>query len=628
MRSYDELKGKKFFNRIAFLNLNVRGRFGLYRTQTPLGLMSLMGVCRELNIPYGYIDADAYDLDDHEVIRRIATGQYAHVGVSLLSLKVAHIFPLLERIKQELKVKLIVGGPLPTTDTDWIMGNCQAIDYAVLGEGESTLPKLLLALEGKISLQDIPGISFRENEKVITTQRNMEFLPGNRVPRPDFEAIDFRYYSGASPVGAWPSTNLLVTRGCPFRCSFCSNPIWNHKPNFIPVSTVISWLEHLHRLGIREVFFVDDTLNINSDWFEELCRALIKTGLNQRMIFKGPFRANLTNTTQLALARQAGFWLIFYGVESGNQKILNYYQKGEKVEEMASAIIWTRNAGLKSQASMIAGAPIDTVESLLQTANFLRGVDPDYAPTHPLIPYIGTKIAQDIIAEGILTPQEIRDYDQTKPTIRTKTLNTKELLEIVDFMRNDFRDFKISSVRGIKRRQELASLGIDGKDISNILDVERKEARHLIPDGVPRSLPFRKNDPRLEDLGDELLCFTSDYRFGENQWYDCEKGNFRWSHPAFECPFFLNEGRNGLEIFCASMRKEKVDLKILINDEVPIFFCIQEPEWRKELIPLSREIKGVIWLKVEVSKAFVPPGDPRELGLAFQSIRFVKSLQG
>jgi radical SAM superfamily enzyme YgiQ (UPF0313 family) len=540
-------------------------------------------------------------------------------------LKVAKVFPLLEKIKQETKVKLIVGGPFPTADTGWLMQNCQAIDYAVLGEGEVTLPKLLLALEGKSFPQDILGIAFREDGKILTTPRNHELLSGNVVPMPEFGAIDFRYYSGASPVGAWPSANLLVTRGCPFRCSFCSNPIWNHKPHFIPVPTVIRWLEFLGGSGIREVFFVDDTLNINSDWFEELCRGLIESGLNQKMVFKGPFRANLTNPHQLKLARQAGFWLIFYGVESGNQTVLDYYQKGEKVEEMASAITWTRAAGLKCQASMIAGALIDTADTLLETANFLRETDPDYAPTHPLIPYMETKIAQDIIANGILSAQEIRTYDHTNPSIRTETLNTQELLQIIDFMRRDFVDFKKSSIRNIKRRQELTSLGYLQMQLSNLLEQERREAEYLIPDGVPRTLALGREDFRLKDLGEELLCFTSDFRFAQGHWYDCEEGTFRWSRPSFECPFFLKEPKGALEICWASMREERVDVKIRINEEVPLFFSTQEPEWRKDQIPLSQKIWGIVWLKVEIVKAFFPPGDSRELGMAFQSIRFVNS---
>jgi anaerobic magnesium-protoporphyrin IX monomethyl ester cyclase len=623
MLTLDEMKGKSFSGRIAFLNPNVRGRFALSRAQPPLGLMSLMGVCRDLSIPYGYLDADAYDMNDSEVVAAIARGQCDYVGIPLFSLMVSGIFPLLESIKRETQVKLIVGGPLPTTDIHWLMEQCRAIDYAVLGEGEVVLPQLLLAIEGKLALDEVPGIAFWEGERLIVTPRNKGFLPGDRAPMPDFGAIDFRYYSGTAPVGAWPFAHLLVTRGCPFKCSFCSNPVWNHKPNAVPIPVVINWLEHLSRIGIREVFFVDDTLNINYGWFEELCYSIIKTGLCNRMVFKGPFRADLTDPEQLKLARKAGFWLIFYGVESGAQTILDYYQKGEKVEDLANAIEWTRAAGLKSQASMIAGAPIDTVDTLLETANFLRATDPDYAPTHPLIPYIGTKVANDIILRQILTPQEIREYDHTKPTIHTETLTTEELLEIIDFMRKDFVGFKKSTARAMKRRKELTSQGYDEKQILSLIARECKEADSLIPDGAPRNLSLEKDDPRLSDIGDELLCFTSDIRFADGQWHDCEMNIFRWSRPTFECPFFLKESKRYIEIHWSSMRQEQVDVKVSINDDFSLMLQIGEPEWRIDKIHLPGALAGVVWLKVEVLNPFLPPGDPRELGMAFQSIRFV-----
>jgi radical SAM superfamily enzyme YgiQ (UPF0313 family) len=628
MKYLQELKEESFSGRIAFINLNVRGRFALSRTQPPLGLLSLIGICQELSIPHGFIDADAYDLDDDDVIKALAAGNYAYVGVSLLSLRVSHIFPLLARIKRELEIKLIVGGPLPTADSAWLMEQCPPIDYSVLGEGESVLPNLLLAIEGKEAWQDVAGITFRSDGKLFTTPHNRDFFPGDEVPMPGFGSIDFRYYSGASPVGAWPSANLLVTRGCPYHCSFCSNPVWNHKPNFIPVPTIIRWIEYLRRKGIHEIFFVDDTMNLDADWFEELCRALMKSQLNRSLVFKAPFRGNLTNPNQLKLAHQAGFWLIFYGVESGNQTVLDYYRKGERLDELASAISWTRNANLKSQASMIAGAPIDTVETLLQTANFLRETDPDYAPTHPLIPYMGTKIADDIINEGILTPEEIRTYDHTKPLIRTKTLRTDELLEIIDFMRNDFQEYKISNLRSIKRRHELIAGGIDEKQITDILQEEKREAAFLVPDGVPRQVAFRRDDSRLKDLGDELLCFTSDIRLTESHWYECERGFFRWSYPFFECPFYLADPKDTLELFWASMRKEKVSLKIWVNEEPAISFSIQKPDWRKDQIPLPKMLKGIVWLRVEILSPFFPQGDSRKLGLAFQSIRFLSLMSG
>ncbi len=587
--------------------------------------MSLMGVCRDLFIPYGYIDADAYDLNETEVITKIIDGQYSYVGISLLSLRVTSIFSTLERIKHDTKLKLIVGGPLVTADINWIMEQCPAIDYAILGEGEITFPNLLLALEGKVRLNDIHGLAFREEGELFITPRRPNLLPGEKVPMPDFQAIDFRYYSGAAPVGAWPSANLLVTRGCPFHCTFCSNPVWNHKPNFVPVSTVIQWLKCLNRLGIREVFFVDDTLNLNPSWFEDLCRQLIKTNLNQKFVFKGPFRANLTYPKQLDLAKEAGFWLIFYGVESGNQRVLDYYKKGETVEELASAIAWTRSAELKSQASLIAGAPVDTAETLLETANFLRKANPDYAPTHPLIPYMGTRIAEDIINQELLTEEEVRNYDHMNPIIRTKTLTTPDLLSIIQFICKDFVIYKKSPIYALRRKHELSFKEYPPKKIDKILELEQKEAEELIPDGVPRNLSLIREDPRLKNLSDDLLCFTSDLRFAEGKWYDCEKGFFRWARPVFSSPFFLSAPKEILEICWSSMRTDSVKIKIWMNEEMLIEFNSHEPGWRTDKFTLGKKMEGVVWLRFEVSSPLFCPGETRELGMAFQSIRFLEA---
>jgi hypothetical protein len=238
---------------------------------------------------------------------------------------------------------------------------------------------------------------------------------------------------------------------------------------------------------------------------------------------------------------------------------------------------------------------------------------------------MGTPISQDIIEAGILAPEEIRSYDHTRPSIHTKTLSTKELLEVVDFLRHDFREFKRSRVREIRRRQELSAQRFERKHISDRLEEERRESQYLIPEGVPPILLFQREDPRIKDLGDELHCFTSDIRMAANEWHDCEQGVFRWSRPTFECPFFLKDGKDFLEIFWATMRDEPVEMQLSINQSPLIRVNLPGPEWRTDQIPLSREIRGTIWLKVEVSKPFHPQGDSRELGVAVQRIRFLKS---
>lgn len=625
-----QLKDFKGVGRIAFLNPNVRERHLLRHSQPPLGLMSLMSACRLLEIPYGFIDADGYDSDEDQIISKLQSGGYKYLGVTLVSLLANKTLAFLVRIKEALDIKVVVGGPLPTVDTQWLMETYPHIDVAVLGEGEKVLPQVLLALEGKKELDGIAGVAYWRSDQLAINLPDKSWLSGDQVPMPDFNVINFKNYFGVHPVAAWPSAHLLVTRGCPFRCTFCSNPIWNHRANPIPVDTAVSWLLHLKQLGIRDVFFVDDTLNINREWFQQLCWSIIRAGLPGHMVFKAPFRANLADRDQLKLARKAGFWLIFYGVESGDQAVLDYYQKGEQVEDMAEAIELTRAAGLKSQASMIAGCPIDNAKTLLNTSNFLREADPDYAPIHPLIPYVGTKIADDIVKRGLMTIDEIRSYNHTKPSIKTESLDTAELLEIIDLMRKDFHEFKISRARRRRRLNELVKAGRDSDFANYQAGYEAKEALSWSSDGVPDILAYKPNDERLSQLCDELECSTYDMRFTMGEWYGVEvdgQNRFRWFGKQIQCPFFLTKKAQAVEFSCATLRSGLVRVSFFLNDMLIKVIRIFKPDWHTVQVRLPHVIQGVVWLKLVVHKPFIPSqtgrsDDNRKLGLAVRSIRF------
>jgi len=621
---FDQLCYESFSGKIAFIHLNSRNSVPIL-SGPPFGLMCLMGGGRDLSIPYGFIEADAYNMSDSEVVAAINQGKYNYVGISLPSLRALKIFPLLEKIKRETSTQIIVGGPLPTVDTQWLMETCRVIDYAVLGEGESILPQLLLAIEKKKPLDSIPGLAYREGDTLIVTYREKSPLPCNILPMPDFEAPNYRYYQGNFSIKTWPSANIYVSRGCPFRCTFCSNPIWSHKPDNLPVSIVMQWLELLARKNIQAICFSDDTLNLDCYWFEELCLNIIRSRLNRKMAFYGCFRADLTQRAQLELARRANFWKIFYGAESGDQHVLDYYKKGERIEDIANAIEMTRAAGLKSLASFIVGAPIDTATTLLETANFIRQIDPTYAAFQLLIPFMGTEISKEVVKEGILTAQEIREYDHTNPTIRTLTLSTQDLLEFVDFMREDFLEFKQSALRRLKRKQELQSHNIKERQIIAQLEHESKEAQSLIKEiGQPENQFFDKNTIDMTWFSDEIQLFTEDLRLRGNGWHISERTH-RWSSPVFELPFFLKKEKNYIEIHWASMRpKAKIKISFSTSHgDFTLSLIITNPDWHKKMVELPRVINGPVWIKFQIHDPFFAPNDSRELGMAFKTIRFL-----
>jgi hypothetical protein len=420
---------------------------------------------------------------------------------------------------------------------------------------------------------------------------------------------------------------MYAIRGCPYQCTFCANPVWCHKSNPLPVQEVIKYLELLSKKGIKNVFFFDDTLNLNGNWFSELCTGIIKAGLNNRMIFQGGFRGDLTTRNHLELARKAGFWIIFFGAESGSQKILDYYRKGETTEDIANAIEMTHSAGLRSIASFIVGSPIDTWETILETANFIRGVSPTYIYILLLMPIMGTKVAEDVIAKGLLSSEEVRNYNLC-PTIRTETLSTEELIESRKFIWEDFLRYKKSDVHHIRRQREFLSEKInDSLPLDKFIRHEIQAAETLSVSDIPDNLVYYDHSSSdLEWMTDEITLFTRDIRLRHGEWHLSER-NLRWSYPVFELPFFLEKPKDCLEIHWASMRPDtKIRLSFVNSDKTfSLSVSITNCDWHINTIRLGRAIQGPVWVKFEISEPFFAPNDPRELGMAFRTIRFVSA---
>ncbi|MBN4071816.1 B12-binding domain-containing radical SAM protein [bacterium AH-315-F18] len=628
------LKGETLSGKMAFLNPNSRSR-RLVRTGPPVGLMLLMGIFRDLGFPYGYIEGDAFDMSDDEVISAIKAGGYKYLGLPLVSLRAQFIFPSLERIKRETGVILIVGGPLPTNDCEWMMESCPAIDYAIRGEAEVLLPCLLLALEDKYPIEDVPGLTYRNGNELVSQDMYTGFIHGSQLPLPDFDQFDFRNYPGASPVGAWPSVNLYANRGCPFKCTFCGNSIWLHKPNAVDVSMVMRWLEILVKKGAKEAYFADDILNVNKRWTDELFHTIIKEGYNEKLRFRGLFRADLTTEDQLIQAKKAGFWVLTLGAESGSQEILDFYYKQGKVEATGRAVEWARKAGMKTLCSFIAGAPIDTAETLLTTANFIREIDPTYAPINILHPFMGAPVTTEIIKRGLLTAEEIRAYDHTGHIIRTETLDTKELEDIVDWIRQDFLSFKQSKIFRVKRLSELAASGriADPVKAEAEVDYEVLEAQYAEQHVIVKSVLIDHSGSGLKWLNDHVLMDTPDIRLDHEGWHLQEKG-MHWSRPKFVIPFYLGEERDLIELVCNPMREgASITVSIQRSGEdakqankqgpKPMVIDLDQPGWAEYRLPLPEAILGEAWLTVEFDQAFTAPGDPRELGGAFRKISFL-----
>ncbi|NVM22030.1 MAG: radical SAM protein [Desulfobacterales bacterium] len=321
------------------------------------------------------------------------------------------------------KTQVVVGGPHPSALKSRIFDTFPLVDVVVVGEGEHTFLELA---EGK-PLEKIRGACYngKMNEPRPLAE-NLDYLP-----LPNLDLVDISKFTGVPPVGAYPSAYTMASRGCPFHCTFCSKSVWENRVRYRKPGLVIEEIKWLHeKYRMREIFFQDDTFNLNREWAEELLNLIIDNKLNKEIVYKAPFRANekLVDEGLLRLAKKAGFWLIFYGVESGNQGMLNGMKKGLTVGEIKRAFKLTHQVGLKTTASFIIGMPSETKETISDSVALWREIKPHDGDFSPAIPLPGTELEKTVIQKRHLLTQDYDEYSPKKVLVRTDTL-TKEDLE-------------------------------------------------------------------------------------------------------------------------------------------------------------------------------------------------------
>ncbi len=214
-------------------------------------------------------------------------------------------------------------------------------------------------------------------------------------------------------------------------CTFCNTPLfWGKQVRYCKPMQVVDEVELLHnQYGINEIFFQDDTFNINHEWAFKIFEEIIRRGLNNKMLFKLDCRVNERLITKefLDLAYKAGVWNIFYGIESGSQRMLDRMKKGITIPEIKRAVKMTHEAGIKTQCSFIVGMPGETVQTLRETDALLNEIKPTRYGWAYFCPFPNTPATEEVTAKGHKRDMDYAEYGYGKVMCRTDELSYEDL---------------------------------------------------------------------------------------------------------------------------------------------------------------------------------------------------------
>ncbi len=351
------------------------------------------------------------------------------------------------------------------------------IDYICVGEYEDTILELAQALEGEGRLEKIAGLGWRDGEGRIRINPPRPLVDLDTLPIPMYSQLPLSKYW--DPIARnHPCISIRTMRGCPFSCSYCVAPqvIYGGKVRYRDPTLVVKEVKTLIGMGVKEIFIDDETFTLSREHVLAICGKFKKAGIEIDWSCFG--RVDRVDRGLLEEMKSAGCYMIRYGVESAERKILEAIGKGFAPEQTKRAFALTRSLGMKTHATVMYGSPGETKETMQRTLEFTLGLKPDYAQFTIVTPYPGTRYYREMEESGRLLSRDWEDYDgSSRMIVRLDSLAPGEVEAFVEHSYHRFYlrlGYFVRRLVGIRRRGELRYLLQSGSRFLRSLTPRKK----------------------------------------------------------------------------------------------------------------------------------------------------------
>ena len=304
---------------------------------------------------------------------------------------------------------IVAGGEHITAVTEYCLRDCPALDVCVRGEGEHTFYQLLEAYLGTGDFLDVPGIAYIKKEDQYQQNGNKPpRMKDVKIPWPDWpEDYLEKFWRAGKSYGVATERDMpfMLSRGCPFQCTFCSSPqMWTTKYNFRDLDDVMKEIKYyIKRYDITAIQMYDLTAIIKKQWAMEFCQRMIDEGIKLKWSLPDGTRSEALDKEVLIMMKKSNINYLVYAPESGSQRTLKKIKKRVKLKRLIESVIEAKRLGLTVRTNVIIGFPHETWWDIIQTIlfqmrNAIRGVDD--VTIYIFSPYPGTEIFDDLTRAG------------------------------------------------------------------------------------------------------------------------------------------------------------------------------------------------------------------------------------
>jgi radical SAM superfamily enzyme YgiQ (UPF0313 family) len=402
-----------------------------------------MSVARELGYRYDFYDEDHHSklMSLDSLLDRLNPDLYV---ITCMTPQYPEVQRIVRRFKQRRQgAKIIVGGPHPSALSKETLQDNPDIDFVCKGEGERTFKEFLNCLGSDGDLSTVTGLYYRTPKGIVASppRRLMDARELDECVMEWDAILKHRVYlqKVLYEENLLPVLPIITTRGCPFECTFCDEGnIWERKTRSRSVENVVNEVAYLKdKYKVHDFNFLDDTFTLDTKRCKELCEGIAPLGIR----FRITARIKSVTPDVLAGLKRAGCQIIAYGVESGDNAVLQRMKKNQTVEDIKNAFKMTHVAGIPSLALCMVGNMGEDFAAVRKTRALIEEIKPDHFTTSLMTPYPGSANYAECKCNGWLlhndwalwVPSVMKTANYTPPA-RTDTMTPEEMLKAYFYM--------------------------------------------------------------------------------------------------------------------------------------------------------------------------------------------------